>query len=203
MMAEITAGMVKELRERTGAGMMECKAALSESEGDAERAIDLLRTRGLAKAAKKSGRETTEGAIGSYIHAGGKIGVLVEVACETDFVAKTDEFQNLVRDLAMHVAGSSPSPQYVSREDVPEAVIAKEREILTAQAAESGKPANVIEKIVEGRIAKFLAEISLLEQPFIKDPDVTVGEMLTRHVAKLGENMTVRRFVRFQMGESP
>ncbi len=202
-MAEITAGMVKELRERTGAGMMECKAALSESEGDAERAIDLLRTRGLAKAAKKSGRETTEGAIGSYIHAGGKIGVLVEVACETDFVAKTDEFQNLVRDLAMHVAGSSPSPQYVSREDVPEAVIAKEREILTAQAAESGKPANVIEKIVEGRIAKFLAEISLLEQPFIKDPDVTVGEMLTRHVAKLGENMTVRRFVRFQMGESP
>jgi elongation factor Ts len=203
MMAEITAGMVKELRERTGAGMMECKAALSESEGDAERAIDLLRTRGLAKAAKKSGRETTEGAIGSYIHAGGKIGVLVEVACETDFVAKTDEFQNLVRDLAMHVAGSSPSPQYVSREDVPEAVIAKEREILTAQAAESGKPANVIEKIVEGRIGKFLGEISLLEQPFIKDPDVTVGEMLTRHVAKLGENMTVRRFVRFQMGESP
>ena len=199
----ISAGVVKELRERTGAGMMECKAALSESEGDAERAIDLLRTRGLAKAAKKSGRETTEGAIGSYIHAGGKIGVLVEVACETDFVAKTDEFQNLVRDLAMHVAGSSPSPQYVSREDVPEAVIAKEREILTAQAAESGKPANVIEKIVEGRIAKFLAEISLLEQPFIKDPDVTVGEMLTRHVAKLGENMTVRRFVRFQMGESP
>jgi elongation factor Ts len=203
MMAEITAGMVKELRERTGAGMMECKAALSESEGDAERAIDLLRTRGLAKAAKKSGRETTEGAIGSYIHAGGKIGVLVEVACETDFVAKTDEFQNLVRDLAMHVAGSSPSPQYVSREDVPAEVVAKEREILTAQAAESGKPANVIEKIVEGRIGKFLGEISLLEQPFIKDPDVTVGEMLTRHVAKLGENMTVRRFVRFQMGESP
>ena len=202
-MAQITADMVKELRERTGVGMMECKQALSETGGDAERAIDLLRTRGLAKAAKKSGRETTEGAIGSYIHAGGKIGVLVEVACETDFVAKTDEFQNLVRDLAMHVAGSSPSPQYVSREDVPEAVIAKEREILTAQAAESGKPANVIEKIVEGRIAKFLAEISLLEQPFIKDPDVTVGEMLTRHVAKLGENMTVRRFVRFQMGESP
>jgi elongation factor Ts len=201
-MAQITAGMVKELRERTGAGMMECKQALSESEGDAERAIDLLRTKGLAKAAKKSGRETAEGAIGSYIHAGGKIGVLVEVACETDFVAKTDEFQNLVRDLAMHVAGSSPSPRYVSRDEVPEAEVAKEREILTAQAAESGKPANVIEKIVEGRIAKFLAEISLLEQPFIKDPDLTVEEMITRHVAKLGENITLRRFVRFQMGES-
>jgi len=200
-MAQISAGMVKELRERTGAGMMECKQALSETEGDAERAIDLLRTRGLAKAAKKSGRETTEGAIGSYVHAGGKIGVLVEVACETDFVAKTDEFQNLVRDLAMHVAGSNPSPRYVSRDDVPADEIAKEREILSAQAAESGKPANVIEKIVEGRVAKFLAEISLLEQPFIKDPDLTVGEVLTRHVAKLGENMTVRRFVRFQMGE--
>jgi len=202
-MAEITAGMVKELRERTGAGMMECKQALAESQGDSERAIDLLRTKGLAKAAKKSGRETTEGAIGSYIHAGGKIGVLVEVACETDFVAKTDEFQTLVRDLAMHVAGANPSPRYVARADVPAEEVAKERAILTAQAAESGKPANVIEKIIEGRVAKFLAEVSLLEQPFIKDPDVTVGEMLTRHVAKLGENMTVRRFVRFQMGESP
>jgi len=201
-MAQITADMVKDLRERTGVGMMECKQALSETGGDAERAIDLLRTRGLAKAAKKSGRETTEGAIGSYIHAGGKIGVLVEVACETDFVAKTDEFQALVRDLAMHVAGANPSPRYVSREEVPAEEVAKERAILTAQAAESGKPANVIEKIVEGRVAKFLAEVSLLEQPFIKDPDVTVGEMLTRHISKLGENMTVRRFVRFQMGES-
>lgn len=202
-MAQITARMVKELRERTGVGMMECKQALSESGGDAEAAIDLLRTRGLAKAAKKSGRETAEGAVGCYVHAGGKIGVLVEVACETDFVAKTDEFQDFVRDLAMHVAGSSPSPRYVSRDDVPADEIDKERRILTAQAEESGKPANVIEKIVEGRIAKFLAEISLLEQPFIKDPDVTVGEVLTRHVAKLGENMTVRRFVRFQLGESP
>lgn len=201
-MAEITAGMVKELRERTGAGMMECKQALAESQGDAERAVELLRTRGLAKAAKKSGRETTEGAIGAYIHAGGKIGVLVEVACETDFVAKTDEFQALVRDLAMHVAGASPSPRYVARADVPADEVAKERRILAAQAAESGKPANVVEKIVEGRIGKFLAEVCLLEQPFIKDPDVTVGEMLTRHVAKLGENMTVRRFVRYQMGES-
>jgi elongation factor Ts len=202
-MAEITAGMVKELRERTGAGMMECKQVLSETEGDAERAIDLLRTRGLAKAAKKSGRETTEGAIGGYIHAGGKIGVLVEVACETDFVAKTDEFQTLVRDLAMHVAGANPSPRYVARTDVPAEEVEKERRILIAQAAESGKPQNVIEKIVEGRVAKFLAEVSLLEQPFIKDPDLTVGEVLARHVAKLGENMTVRRFVRFQMGESP
>jgi len=201
-MPQISAGMVKELRERTGAGMMECKQALAETGGDPEQAVDLLRKKGLAKAAKKSGRETTEGAIGAYVHAGGKIAVLVEVACETDFVAKTDEFQGFVRDLAMHVAGSSPVPQYVSREEVPAEAIAKEREIFTAQAAESGKPANVIEKIVDGRINKFLAEVSLLEQPFVKDPDLTVGEVLTRQIAKLGENMEVRRFVRYQLGEA-
>jgi elongation factor Ts len=201
-MAQITAGMVKELRVRTGAGMMECKQALGETGGDAEKAIDLLRKKGLAKAAKKSGRETGEGAIGAYVHAGGRIGVLVELACETDFVAKTDEFQNFVRDLAMHVAGASPSPRYVSRDDVPADVLAKEREIFSAQAVDSGKPANVVEKMVEGRINKFLAEVSLLEQPFIKDPDLTVGEVLTRQIAKLGENMTVRRFVRYQLGEA-
>jgi elongation factor Ts len=201
-MPQITAGMVKELRERTGAGMMECKQALADTGGDAEQAVDLLRKKGLAKAAKKSGRETTEGAVGAYIHAGGKIGVLVEVACETDFVAKTDEFQDFVRDLAMHVAGSSPVPLYVSRDDVPADAVAKEREIFTAQAAESGKPANVIDKIVDGRVNKYLSEVSLLEQPFVKDPDLTVGEVLTRQIAKLGENMEVRRFVRFQLGET-
>jgi len=202
-MAQITASMVKELRDRTGAGMMECKQALAESGGDAEKAVDLLRTRGLAKAAKKSGRETGEGAIGAYVHAGGRIGVLVEVACETDFVAKTDEFQAFVRDLAMHVAGASPVPLYVTRDEVPEAVLAKEREIFTAQALESGKPAQVVEKMVEGRVNKFLGEVSLLEQPFIKDPDLTVGEVLTRQIAKLGENMSIRRFVRYQLGETP
>jgi elongation factor Ts len=201
-MPQITAGMVKELRERTGAGMMECKQALADTGGDAEQAVDLLRKKGLAKAAKKSGRETAEGAVGAYIHAGGKIGVLVEVACETDFVAKTDEFQDFVRDLAMHVAGSSPVPLYVSRDDVPAEAVAKEREIFSAQAAESGKPANVIDKIVDGRVNKYLAEVSLLEQPFVKDPDLTVGEVLTRQIAKLGENMEVRRFVRFQLGET-
>jgi elongation factor Ts len=201
-MAEITAGMVKELRERTGAGMMECKQALGESGGDAEKAIDLLRKRGLAKAAKKSGRETGEGAVGAYVHAGGRIGVLVEVGCETDFVAKTDEFQLFVRDLAMHVAGASPVPRYVSREQVPADVIAREREIYLAQAAESGKPAAVLEKIVEGKVGKFLAEISLLEQPYIKDPDLKVADVLARQIAKLGENMTIRRFVRFQLGEA-
>lgn len=200
-MAAITAQVVKELRERTGAGMMECKQALQESSGDMGQAIDYLRKKGVAKAAKKSGRETSEGAIGTYVHAGGKIGVMIEVSCETDFVAKTDEFQALVRDLAMHVAGASPVPQFVSREDVPQEVIAKEKEILMAQAAESGKPAQVIEKMVEGRLNKFLGEICVLDQPFVKDPDLTVGELLTRQIAKLGENMSVRRFVRYQLGE--
>jgi elongation factor Ts len=202
-MAQITAGMVKDLRDRTGAGMMECKQALAEAGGDPEQAVDLLRKRGQAQAAKKGGRATSEGAIGAYIHAGGKIGVLVEVACETDFVAKTDEFQAFVRDLAMHVAGASPNPRYVSRDDVPEDAIAKEREIFAAQAAESGKPPAVIDKIVAGRVAKYLAEVSLLDQPFVKDPDLTVGEVLARQIAQMGENMTVRRFVRFQMGEAP
>jgi elongation factor Ts len=201
-MATITASMVKELRERTGTGMMECKGALSETGGDMEKAIDLLRKKGSAKAAKKAGRETTEGGIGTYIHGGGKIGVMVEVACETDFVAKTDEFKALLRDLAMHIAGANPVPQVVSREDLDPQLIAKEREIFAAQAAESGKPENIIEKMVEGRINKFVAEVSLLEQPFVKDPDVTVGEVMINQVHKLGENMTIRRFTRFQLGES-
>jgi len=200
-MSTITAQMVKELRERTGTGMMECKSALAETGGDMDQAIDLLRKKGMAKAAKKSGRETSEGGIGTYIHAGGKIGVLVEVSCETDFVAKTDEFKDFVRDLAMHVAGANPVPQVVSREDLDPTIVAKEREIFSAQAKESGKPDNIVEKMVEGRINKFLAEVSLLEQPYIKDPDSTVGELLTRQVGKLGENMTIRRFVRFQLGE--
>ncbi len=200
-MATITASMVKELRERTGTGMMECKKALGETDGDMEKAIDLLRKKGSAKAAKKAGRETSEGGVGTYVHANGKIGVMVEVNCETDFVAKTDEFKALLRDLAMHVAGANPVPQVVSREDLDEAMVAKEREILVAQAAESGKPANIIEKMVEGRINKFVAEVSLLEQPFVKDPDITVGELMTRQVSKLGENLSIRRFVRYQLGE--
>ncbi|MDH5527288.1 MAG: translation elongation factor Ts [Nitrospirota bacterium] len=199
-MSAVSAKMVKELRERTGAGMMECKAALSETGGDLDKAVDELRKKGIAKAAKKSGRETAEGAVGSYVHMGGKIGVLVEVNCETDFVAKTDEFQGFVRDLAMHIAGANPVPQVVSREQVSEALIAKEKEIIAAQPDMAGKPANVIEKILEGRINKFLGEISLMDQPFVKDPEHTVGEVLQRQIAKLGENMTVRRFVRFQLG---
>ena len=200
-MATITASMVKELRERTGTGMMECKKALGETDGDMEKAIDLLRKKGSAKAAKKAGRETSEGGVGTYVHANGKIGVMIEVNCETDFVAKTDEFKALLRDLAMHVAGANPVPQVVSREDLDEAMVAKEREILVAQAAESGKPANIIEKMVEGRINKFVAEVSLLEQPFVKDPDITVGELMTRQVTKLGENLSIHRFVRYQLGE--
>ncbi|MBI5137426.1 MAG: translation elongation factor Ts [Nitrospirae bacterium] len=200
-MATITAGMVKELRERTGTGMMECKSALAETNGDMEQAIDLLRKKGMAKAAKKAGRETSEGGIGTYVHAGGKIGVMIEVSCETDFVAKTDEFQALLRDIAMHIAGANPVPQVVSRGDLGEDVIAREREVYAVQAAESGKPANIVEKMVEGRINKFVAEVSLLEQPFVKDPEITVGELMTRQVAKLGENMAIRRFVRYQLGE--
>ncbi len=201
-MATITAKTVKDLRDRTGAGMMECKQALSESDGDADKAIDLLRKKGITKAAKKSGRETSEGGIGTYIHAGGKIGVMIEVACETDFVAKTDEFKSFIRDLAMHIAGSHPAPQCVSREDVDPAVVEKERLFFVSQAEESGKPPAVMEKMVEGRVNKFLAEVSLLEQPYVKDPDLTVQEVLTRAITKLGENMTVRRFVRFQLGDA-
>jgi elongation factor Ts len=201
-MAEVRAEHVRELREKTGAGMMDCKRALTESEGDFEKAVRYLREKGLAAAAKKSGRATSEGLIGSYLHGGGRIGVLVEVNCETDFVAKTPDFQNLVKDLAMQVAAASPAvPRWVQREEVPGDVVESEREIYGAQAKSSGKPEKVIEKIVEGKVDKFLADVCLLEQPFIRDPQKTVAEVVKEAIAKLGENIQVRRFVRFQLGE--
>ena len=196
---QVTAQQVKELRERTGAGMMDCKSALVEAEGDLERAADILRKRGLAAAAKKASRVAAEGAVGSYIHAGGKIGVLVEVNCETDFVARTDEFQQLVRDIAMHVAASDP--RYLSRDEVTEEVLAKEREIFRQRALDEGKPENVVDRIVEGRLGKFYAEAVLLEQPFVKDSDKTVEEMITEKIATIKENIRVRRFARYQLGE--
>jgi elongation factor Ts len=196
---QVTAQQVKELRERTGAGMMDCKSALVEAEGDLERAADILRKRGLAAAAKKASRVAAEGAVGSYIHAGGKIGVLVEVNCETDFVARTDEFQQLVRDIAMHIAASDP--RYLSRDEVTEEVLAKEREIFRQRALDEGKPENVVDRIVEGRLGKFYAEAVLLEQPFVKDSDKTVEEMITEKIATIKENIRVRRFARYQLGE--
>jgi elongation factor Ts len=195
----ITAQMVKELRERTGAGMMDCKRALEATQGDIEKAIDELRTKGLAKAAKKASRVASEGTITSYIHGGGRIGVLVEVNCETDFVAKTDEFKQLAYNIAMQIAASNP--QYVRREDVPEAVQEHEKEVLRAQALEEGKPEKVVAKMVEGRLEKFFQENCLLEQPYIKDPDKTVQEMILEMVAKIGENINVRRFARYEVGE--
>ncbi|NYE58535.1 translation elongation factor Ts [Carboxydothermus ferrireducens] len=195
----ITSQMVKELRERTGAGMMDCKRALEEANGDMEKAIEILRQKGLAAAAKKAGRIATEGVVEAYIHGGGRIGVLVEINCETDFVAKTDEFKSFARDIAMQIAAAKP--EYVRREDVPQEVIEKEREILRAQALNEGKPANVVEKMVEGRLEKFFKEVCLLEQPFIKNPDITVKELLTEKIAKIGENINIRRFVRFELGE--
>ncbi|TYO97906.1 translation elongation factor Ts [Desulfallas thermosapovorans] len=198
-MAEITAAMVKELREKSGAGMMDCKKALLATEGDMDKAIDFLREKGLASAAKKSGRITAEGLVESYIHAGGKIGVLLEVNCETDFVAKTDEFKALVRDIAMQVAAARP--QYVAREEVPADIVAKEKAILAAQAANEGKPEKIIQKMVEGRIEKFYKEVCLLEQPFIKDPDKTIKDLVTEKISKIGENISVRRFVRYELGE--
>ena len=196
---QVTAQMVKELRERTGAGMMDCKSALAETQGDMEKAVDLLRKKGLAAAAKKAGRVAAEGAVGSYIHAGGKIGVLVEVNCETDFVAKTDQFQQLVRDIAMHIAAAEP--RFVRREEVTADVLERERAIYSEQAAATGKPANVIDKIVDGKMEKFYAEACLLEQPFVKNPDQTVGQLVTEAVARIGENIQVRRFSRFKLGE--
>ena len=196
---QITAQMVKELRERTGAGMMDCKWALGEAQGDMEKAIDLLRTKGLAAAAKKAGRVTAEGAVGSYIHAGGKIGVLVEVNCETDFVARTDPFQELVRDVAMHIAAADP--RFVRREEVTADVLERERAICREQALASGKPAQVVERIVEGKMEKYFSEFVLLEQPFVKDPDLTVGQLIAEKVGKIGENIQVRRFARYKLGE--
>jgi elongation factor Ts len=195
----VTTQMVKELRERTGAGMMDCKNALLESNGDIEQAIDGLRKKGLASAAKKAGRVTAEGVVGSYIHAGGKIGVLVEVNCETDFVARTDEFQELVRDIAMHIAAADP--RFVRREEVTADVLDRERAVQREKTLAEGKPEKVVDKIVEGRMEKFFAEQVLLEQPFVKDPDKTVGDLVTAKVAKIGENIQVRRFSRFKLGE--
>jgi elongation factor Ts len=179
--------------------MMDCKSALAEAGGDLEKAAEVLRKRGLAAAAKKAGRIAAEGAVGSYIHGGGKIGVLVEVNCETDFVARTDEFRELVRDLAMHIAAADP--RYLSRDEVTEDVLAKEREIFRQRALDEGKPANVVDRIVEGRVGKFYAETVLLEQPFVKDPDKTVEQVITEKIATIKENIRVRRFARFQLGE--
>ncbi|MDD4168699.1 MAG: translation elongation factor Ts [Desulfotomaculaceae bacterium] len=195
----ISASMVKELRERTGAGMMDCKKALIETNGDIEKAADYLREKGLAAAAKKAGRIAAEGRVESYIHGAGRIGVLVEVNCETDFVAKTDEFKTFVRDIAMQIAASKPD--YVSKEDVPSEVMEKERAILRAQALNEGKPEKIVDKMVSGRIDKYYKEICLLEQPFVKDPDITVKQMLTEKIATIGENISIRRFSRFELGE--
>ncbi len=196
---EISAQMVKDLREKTGAGMMDCKTALTESAGDLEKAVDILRKKGLSRAANRAGRVAKEGMVGSYIHMGGKIGVLVEVNCESDFVARTDDFVTFVKDIAMQVAASSP--RYLAKEDVPEAVLEKEREIYRAQVQDAKKPENVIEKIVEGKLKKFYTEVCLMDQPFVKNPDIPVSEYLTNMIAKIGENMVIRRFVRFQLGE--
>ena len=202
-MAEITAAAVKALREKTGAGMMECKKALTETEGDEAKAIQFLRERGLASAKKKEGRVAAEGVVGSYIHMGGKVGVLVEVNCETDFVARTEEFQQLVKDIAMHVAAAEP--RFVSREEVSTDVLDKEREIARAQAKNDPKNANkpdqVIDKIVEGRLNKFYEEAVLVDQPFVKDPAKTIGDLLNEKIAATGERLTVRRFTRYKMGE--
>lgn len=194
----VSAAMVKELREKTGAGMMDCKAALEESNGNMDKAVEVLREKGLAKAAKKSGRIAAEGIVEAYIH-GGRIGVLVEVNSETDFVAKNEEFKKFVKDVAMQIAASNP--QYIRREEVSEEVINKEREILRAQALNEGKPEKIVDKMVDGRIEKFFKEVCLLEQPFIRDPEMTVQDLLNEKIAKIGENLSIRRFVRFEVGE--
>lgn len=195
----ITAKIVQELRTKTGAGIMDCKRALTETDGDIEKAIELLRKKGLASAAKRAGRITSEGLVASYIHAGGKLGVLVEVNCETDFVARTEQFQQLVKDISMHIAASNPL--YLKREDVPEEVLNKEREIYQAQFLDSGKPEKVIDKIVDGKMEKYFSEVCLYEQPFVKDSDKTIQELVTETIAQLGENLNIRRFVRFVLGE--
>lgn len=195
----VNASAVKELRERTGAGMLDCKKALEATNGDIDKAIAHLRENGLAAAANKAGRIATEGAVESYIHAGGRIGVLVEVNCETDFVGKTDQFREFVKDVAMHIAAASP--KFVSRDEVPASELEKEKEILTAQALNEGKPAHIVEKMVEGRISKYYEEYCLLEQSFIKDPDKTVETLVKEKISTIGENISIRRFVRFELGE--
>ena len=196
---QISASQVKELREKTGAGMMDCKKALTETGGDAEKAIKYLREKGIADAAKRAGRAAKEGVVYSYIHPGNRIGVLVEVNCETDFVARNEQFQQFAKDISMHIAASSP--RYIQRDEVPESEINAEREVLVNQAKESGKPEKVIDKIVEGRLDKFFGQICLLEQPFIKDPNLSVEDLLKETIGKIGENIVIRRFARYQLGE--
>ena len=198
-MATISAAMVKQLRDKTGAGMMECKGALAEANGNLEEAVVLLRKRGLAQAAKRAGRATAQGLIGSYIHLGGRIGVLLEVNCESDFVAKTDDFQNLMKEVAMHIAAADP--KWVNREDVPADAIDKEKAIYRAQMEEAGKPAAVIDKIIEGKLGSFYAQFVLLDQPTIRDTAVTVSQLVAQTSAKTGENITIGRFARFRVGE--
>ncbi|MEW6553228.1 MAG: translation elongation factor Ts [Actinomycetota bacterium] len=197
---EINAAQVKELRETTGAGIMDCKQALQESGGDSEKAVRILREKGLAGAQKKAGRIAADGIIDAYIHLNNRIGVLLEVNCETDFVARNEDFRAMVHDIAMHIAASKPL--YVSADEVPEEVLAEEREINRSRALKEGKPENVVDKIVEGRMKKYYEEVCLLDQPFVKDPDITIGELVKRTIAAVGENVVVKRFARFQVGES-
>ena len=198
MSTPISAALVKQLRDRTGAGMMECKAALQEANGDLEEATTILRKRGLAQAAKKAGRATSEGLVGAYIHLGGRIGVLVELNCESDFVAKTEDFQTLLKEIGMQIAAANP--QYVRREDVPAEVLDRERDVYRAQMENSGKPPNVIDKIVEGKLKSFYEQTCLLDQPYIREPKTTIDQMLQAAIAKLGENISIARFVRYQVG---
>lgn len=195
----VDAKSVKELREKTGAGMLDCKKALEEANGDLTKAVEILREKGLSAAANKAGRIATEGVVESYIHAGGRIGVLVEINCETDFVAKTDQFREFARDIAMHIAAMNP--RYVRREEVPQEEVEKEKEILKAQALNEGKPEKIVEKMVEGRISKFYEEYCLLEQSFVKDPDKTISALVNEKVSTIGENISIRRFVRYELGE--
>ena len=198
-MAEITAAMVKELREATGSGIMDCKKVLKEAEGDMEKAVELLRKKGLAKAAKRAGRSTSEGIIYSYIHTGAKLGVLLEVNCESDFVAKTEDFEAFAKDIAMHIAAANPAG--LVKEDVDQAMIEKEREIYRAQMLEEGKPENIIDKIVDGKIEKFYKEVCLMSQQYVKDPQKTIEDVLKETIGKIGENIQIKRFARFQIGE--
>lgn len=196
---KITSQMVKELRDKTNAGMMDCKKALGETDGDMEKAVDLLRQKGLAVAQKRASRATSEGVVQPYVHAGGKLGVMVEVNCETDFVAKTDDFKEFAKDIAMHIAASSPVS--IRREDIPQELIDREREIFKNQAIDSGKPENIAEKMVTGKMDKFFAEVSLMEQKFVKNPDLSIQDLLNELIAKMGENISIKRFSRFQVGE--
>jgi len=198
-MTAINAGMVKQLREKTGAGIMDCKEALTECGGDMDKAVDFLRTKGLATAAKRSGRAVNEGVVQSYIHMGGKLGVLVEVGCETDFVAKTDDFIDFAKNIAMHIAAANPFG--IQASDIPEEIIEKEKEIYTAQVKEMGKPENIIDKIVEGKIKKFVKDNCLLEQAYVRDPGLTISDLVNETISKIGENITIKNFARFQIGE--